>query len=230
MLTTSYAAFGELSLAPKRYPIQLARSVADGPGAWYLRNHCATEHYAICEIYGPNPPRKVHDFLWGPNGVRYRASPEQTERIRAEDSTIVRRAALAYPGEQIRRSATNAFLQLFEFGPRDLVFGVRLAGEEPSLAQVHADQPMLKAAGGAIIYLSFLATIVLLVAFRRRLGSTDKAAIAVVAIGLLANAAVCGILSGVTARYQGRVAWVLPALGFIILARVWSTKTRPALA
>src|SRR5437016_1172050 len=65
---------------------------------------------------------------------------------------------------------------------------------------------------------------------RRRLGSIDKAAIAVAAIGLLANAAVCGILSGVTDRYQGRVAWVLPALGFIILARVWGTKTRPALA
>ncbi len=29
---TSYAAFGEPSLAPKRYPIQLARSVEDGPG------------------------------------------------------------------------------------------------------------------------------------------------------------------------------------------------------
>ena len=85
LLGTSYAAFGEWSLAPKRYPIGLARSISDGPGYWYLRDHCATEHFAICEIYGTNPPRKVNDFLWGPNGVRYRATPEQMERIRAEE-------------------------------------------------------------------------------------------------------------------------------------------------
>ena len=108
MLVTSYAAFGELSLAPKRYPIQLARSVADGPGAWYLHDQCATEHYAICEVFGPNPPRNVGEFLWGEHGVRNRATPEQMDRIRAEESTIVRRAALAYPGTQITRSVSNA--------------------------------------------------------------------------------------------------------------------------
>ena len=86
LLGTSYVAFGEASLAPKRYPIQLARSVADGPGAWYLRDHCATERYAICEVFGPNPPRDVGEFLWSRNGVRYRATPEQMERIRAEES------------------------------------------------------------------------------------------------------------------------------------------------
>ena len=152
LLCTSYAAFGEASLAPKRYPIQLARSVADGPGAWYLRDHCATEHYAICEIFGPNPPRKVNEFLWGPNGVRVRATPEQMDRIRAEESTIVRRAAMAYPAEQIRRSARNSFAQFFEFGLRGLVFGERMvAGEDPSVVKSSTDKPGLRKAGEAII-------------------------------------------------------------------------------
>jgi len=230
LLCASYAAFGEASLAPKRYPIQLARSVADGPGAWYLRDHCATEHYAICEIYGPNPPRKVNDFLWGSNGVRLRATPEQMDRIRAEESIIVRRAAMAYPAEQIRRSARNSFAQFFEFGLHGLVFGGRMvAGEDPSVIQSSTDKPGLRKAGEAIIYAGFFGAVVLLWILRRRLTRTEIAAISVAVAGLAANAIVCGVLSAVTDRYQGRVSWVLPALVIIIAARIWSESRSAAM-
>jgi hypothetical protein len=229
MLATSYIAFGEFSLAPKRYPIQLARSVADGPGAWYLHDHCAIEHYAVCEVFGPNPPREVHDFLWGPNGVRYRATPDQMDRIRAEEGTIVRRAALAYPAEQIGRSLGNGVLQLLEFGPGDLVFGQRMSGaERVSPVQVSLDRPGLRAAGKILTYASFIGSVVFLAIIRRRLTIAEISALGVVAAGLLANAAVCGALSGVADRYQGRVAWVLPAVAVMILLRVRGRRSRPA--
>ncbi len=229
LLGTSYVAFGEPSLAPKRYPIQLARSVSDGPGAWHLRDHCATERYAICEIFGTNPPRHVRDFLWSENGVRHRATPEQMERIRAEESTIVRRAAMEYPVEQFSRAATNVVWQFFAFGPDDLVFGERIVGEadDPSLVHVHSDIPVLKTVSEAVIYLSFAASIFLLFDLRRQLRSVEVAAISVALVGLLANAAVCGILSAVTDRYQGRVAWILPVLAFIIWLRV-RAEDKPA--
>jgi len=225
LLGSSYAAFGQASLAPKRYPIQLARSVADGPGAWYLRDHCATEHYAICEVFGPNPPRTVNEFLWGKNGVRYRATPEQMERIRAEESTIVRRAAMAYPGNQIRRSINNSFAQFFEFGLRGLVFGQTMTdGDDPAVAPASADKPELRAAGKAIIYASFFGSVLLLAFLWRRMTAAEVAALAVTLVGLLANAVVCGTLSGVTDRYQGRVAWVLPALILLFAMRIWSDR------
>lgn len=227
LLGASFVAFGQASLAPKRYPIQLARSVADGPGAWYLRDHCATERYAICEVFGPNPPRKVGDFLWGPNGVRYRATPEQMERIRAEESVIIRRAAMEYPLVQIERSARNTLRQLVQFSPDDLVFGEEMIGkEDPSIRSVRPDRPELKLIGTLVVYISFYAGMILLIALRRRLTSIEVAAIAVAVVGLLANAAVCGILSGVTDRYQGRVAWILPGLAFIIAARIWDEDRR----
>ena len=231
LLGTSYLAFGEPSLAPKRYPIQLARSVSDGPGAWHLRDHCATERYAICEIFGPNPPRRVGDFLWSENGVRNRATPEQMERIRAEESTIVRRAAMEYPVQQLSRSATNIFLQLFDFGTDDLVFGERMIGgvDDPSVVRNRPDNLMLKTLSEAVIYLSFVASIFLLFVLRPRLRSVEVAAISVALVGLLANAAVCGILSAVTDRYQGRVAWILPVLAIIIWLRVRAEAT-PATA
>ena len=222
LLGTSYAAFGELSLAPKRYPIQLARSVADGPGAWYLRDHCATERFAICEIFGANPPRDVGDFLWAEGGVRHRATPEQMERIRAEESTIVRGAAMEYPTHQIRRSLTNTFLQLVQFGTSDLIFGYELSGrDDPKIVEVSRDRPELKRLGSVLIYLGFVAAVALLFVFRKKLNRSEGAALAVICVGLLVNAAVCGILSAVTDRYQGRVAWLLPAVAFMILLRLW---------
>ncbi|NUT00350.1 MAG: hypothetical protein HOP96_05190, partial [Sphingomonas sp.] len=163
LLGTSYVAFGQPSLAPKRYPIQLARSVADGPGAWYLRDHCATEHYAICEVLGPNPPRDVGEFLWSANGVRFRATPEQMERIRDEEGTIVRRAAMAYPGVQLRKSVSNTVLQFVDFGTGDLVFGIDIVNPaDPVIEQKRPDWPALKAAGDIVVYGSFIAAIVLL--------------------------------------------------------------------
>jgi hypothetical protein len=225
LLGTSYVAFGEPSLAPKRYPIQLARSVSDGPGYWYLRDHCATERFAICEIYGTNPPRKVNDFLWGPNGVRYRATPEQMERIRAEESRIVRGAFMEHPTDQVVRSIRNSFAQLGEFGLRGLAFGFSMTMEEdPQLKQIGPDRPQLRAIGEWIIYGSFFASLPAIAILRRRLRRLEIAALSVAGIGLLANAVVCGTLSGVTDRYQGRVAWVLPALVLIILARLWQER------
>ena len=228
LLATSYLAFGEPSLAPKRYPIQLARSVADGPGAWHLRDHCATERYAICEIFGPNAPRKAGDFLWSRDGVRYRATPEQMERIRAEESLIVRRAAMEYPVEQFRLSARNIARQLTMFGPDDLEFGQRLVGRaDPTLARIGPNRPQLTAFSEVVVYLSFFLSALLLVAVRRKLQPVEKGAIAIIVIGLLANAAICGILSGVTDRYQARVAWLLPTLAIFILLRIRS-EPRPA--
>ena len=110
LFAMSYVGFGTASVAPKRYPILLARSVADGPGLRYLVRHCPTEHYAVCEIFDTGIPTRPRDFLWGPNGVRYRATPEQMDRIRAEEWPIVRNAALEYPALQFESSSGNMVL------------------------------------------------------------------------------------------------------------------------
>ena len=221
LLATSFLAFGEASLSPKRYPILLARSVEDGPGAWYLRENCATERYAICEVLGPNPPRDSGEFLWAAGGVRNRASPEQMERIRAEEATIIRRAAMEYPLAQIGASARNLVAQFWELGLTGLQFGQSLVGtDEPVLTQTYPDRPQLRFFFEIIIYAGFFGSLALLLYVRREVRPVEFAAVAVALTGLLANAAVCGILSAVTDRYQGRVAWVLPTLAMLIVVAV----------
>ena len=80
-----------------------------------------------------------------------------------------------------------------------------------------------------IIYAGCFAAIVLLWIVRRRLTRAEMAAISVAVVGLATNAIVCGVLSAVTDRYQGRVVWVLPALAIIIAARIWSGSQSAAL-
>lgn len=227
LFATSLLAFGETSLAPKRYPILLARSVADGPGAWHLRENCATERYAICEVLGSQPPRDIGDFLWGAEGVRNQASPEQMERIRAEEATIIRRAAMDYPLVQIGLSARNMVAQFFKLGLTGLPFGQTLVGTaDPILTQTAPDRPGIKFAFEIVIYAGFFGSLALLLYFRREIRKVEFAAVAVALAGLLANAAVCGILSAVTDRYQGRVAWILSSLALLILLRVAFDRRR----
>jgi hypothetical protein len=227
LLATSYAAFGEPSVSPKRYPILLARSVEDGPAAWHLRDHCATERYAICEVFGPYPPRDAGAFLWAADGVRALASPEQMERIRGEEAKIIRRAAFEYPLEQLGASAGNMARQFVLLGLTGLPFGHRLVGiDDPVIERPYPDRPMLKTLFEIVIYATFFGNLALLALARHALRQEELAAVGVAFTGLVANAAVCGILSGVTDRYQGRAAWVLAALTILVVVRIALERRR----
>lgn len=235
----SYAAFGTVSIAPKRYPIALARSVEDGPGLRHLQENCETKGYAICEVFGTNIPTDHQEFLWGQNGVRHRASPEQMERIRAEEWPIILHAAAEYPGMQLSMSASNFLRQFGSFGLASVNFkGALTVGSmgRIELADVSGDWPRLRTWATAAIYLTTAGTLLMLLLLRRHLTRLEASALLVVTSGLVANAAVCGILSGVADRYQGRVMWTMPVLLMVILLRVRSDgdeglplKSMPAL-
>ncbi|MXO60728.1 hypothetical protein GRI89_14390 [Altererythrobacter salegens] len=224
LFATSMAAFSQASLSPKHYPIPLARSVADGPGYWYLHEHCATEGYAICEVLGSNPPRNVGRFLWGADGVRHKATPEQMERIRAEEPIIIQRATMAYPMMQFSASLRNTARQFLKFGVGELQFGQSInVNGNPSLLRRQPDIPVIRTISEWLIYLGFCVSILSILVFWRKFERLEHAAIGVAIVGMLANAAVCGVLSAVTDRYQGRVAWILPCLVLFIVLRILSS-------
>lgn len=229
LVATSYVGFGEASLVPKRYPITLARSVNDGPGLWHLQKSCATERYAVCEVFGANIPRGIDEFLWGPNGLRMRATPSQMERIRAEEMLIVRRAAAEYPLMQVWRASVNLGHQLWSMGLSGLRLGLTLAASDRGrleLVKRGSDWPVLRHWAEQLTYVSFFASLVAIGTVRKQLKRSEIGAISLVVTGLIVNAGVCGILSAVTDRYQGRVAWVLPVVTLAILLRLYASRDR----
>ena len=224
VLASSFIGFSEVSLAPKRLPLILARSIADGPARWYLQKHCATEKYVICDLF-PVIPSRIEDVLFGPDGLRARATPDQMEAIRREEPVIVSRAARAYPLYQITRAASAFGRQLWHFDLADTDFTrqvVRAAEGSITLQSVTENVGArrvanLAAYGGvaaAIVYLLWLG-------LSRRLRRGEGGLLLLALAGLAGNAAVTGILSGVAHRYQARIIWVVPvvAIGFFLARR-----------
>ena len=227
VLATSLVGFGQASLVPARYPIVLARGIEDGPALWHLEARCETYAYAVCEVFPDAIPDNVGDFLWNEGGVRDRATPAQLARIRAEEAVILRRAGTEYPWFQVRRSAWNVLRQ------------AGMVAQAPALGRVAAYEGEGRAVqrGGAsgrtgvlaalqglafAAPLALLAGCLALAALGLRVVRMDALAWSVLALtvlGLLGNAAICGALSVPEARYQARIAWVLPLVAAGVLAR-----------
>lgn len=215
MLNTAigYAAFGEVSVAAKRFPTALTRSVVDGPARWYLEKHCATERYAVCEVFGTHIPSTINDFLfydWGLNG---RATPEQMDRIRAEEAEIVWKAALEYPGFEAYNLARTIVRQLFRYDLGKSRFKERLAPDAEGAPQLVPSgvniQPVMIFVSVATSFLLAVCAGWIVLRFRR-MSKGDRAAILLVLAGLIGNATVVVVFSSLSPRYQARVVWVLP--------------------
>ena len=218
--------FHEPTVSGKRYPILLARSIEDGPARKYLESHCASERWAVCELYVAFP-RTAGDFLWEEDGVRHRATADQLERIRKEEPEILRRAIAAYPLDSFVGSARQALLQLVKVGLTDhhLEYRLEMNGRSVETREFADPHPLLKQALGVWYLLVMLAAVGLsgwLFATGRMRGQDRLRTLVLAALaGCAINAAVCGGLSASTDRYQGRVIWVLVICA---AAAAWSLR------
>ncbi len=214
----NFAAFGGASLTGKRYPLTLARSVAEGPGKWYLEKNCGHLKYAICEVYPHGVPGTIDSFLWGANGVKERATPEQMDRIRAEEADVVLAATRAYPFEELKRLGRNFARQLVLFRP-----GV---GLDARIVLDHAQNPVLVPAQYDRTWVNLVGTLSIagligalgLLFVRSRTMHILRPMIGLVLCGILMNDAICVYFSGVTDRYEARVIWLIPLLALAVLA------------
>ena len=213
----NFAAFGGPSLTGKRYPLTLARSVAQGPGKWYLEKNCRHLRYAICEVYPDSPPEDPNAFLWGPNGLKHRASPEQMDRIRAEESEVVLAATRAYPFEELIRVGSTFARQLVRFAPGVGLLDSRIIRDPDGTPQL---EPVRYSRfwTGLVYWLTVVSVIASVLVLLRslRTNSSTQPLIGLIAIGIVVNAGVCVYFSGIVDRYGARVIWLLPLLALAL--------------
>lgn len=235
VLGSSTLGFSEVSLAPKRLPLVLTRSIEDGPGRWYLEKACPTKRYVICDMF-PVMPRRQVDLLWGPGGLRARATPEQMDAIRREEPEIVAAAARAYPLQQMSRAAKAFARQIFAVGLDDLSFSMETSlreGGKMTIEEGGPDRAPIRPIVNFLIFASALAaTLYLAVLMIRAPSSAVNRLVALILIGLLTNAGVTSILSAVAQRYQSRVIWIVPvvALGLYLARREAERRSSDGLA
>lgn len=213
-------AWGGPSLTGKRYPLTLARSIVEGPGKWYLERNCGHLKYAICELYPSGVPSTIDDFLWGKNGVNARATPEQLDRIRAEEADVVLAATKAYPLQEIGRTGYNIIRQLGIFYP-GLGLHMRIVvGPDGNPVSVPASyDPTWTRLVAALSIAGVLVALAFLFSRWRTLGEL-RPIVGLVLFGILLNAAICVYFSGVSERYQARVVWLIPLLALMALGPI----------
>jgi hypothetical protein len=218
ILALNRVAFGETSLAAKRYPFVLARSINNGPGRWYLEEHCPELHYTICTLYPDGLPKGgALEFLWGKNGVVERATPAQMDRIRAEEADIVLAAAREYAGFEARKLTFNVARQLVRFRPYPFLNHLVLDHTgTPQLPPAPQGNEKLLAIIGVLTAISAaIGTLCLGWIFLRK--RPLRPVIALMFLGIIGNAATCVLLAAVAHRYQARVIWLVPLFALALL-------------
>ena len=235
-------------------PFLTARVIGDGPGQRFLDEQCPTgkHDFAVCRFSG-RKFRNHNHFLWGVPGYdsAYQLSDLQTQRKLGEEQVaFVLTVAKTYPADQIAASTRNAVSELFAVTvgrehhtipliiiewPEAQVLRVAPQYERCAADPAACPVPGFMRPWEILIELVFYLSLLVALAFaaltlRRPRDDRERLfnqGVLIVIPVLLANAVICGVLSGVHARYQARVEWVLPALVLAASPVIWARFKKP---
>jgi hypothetical protein len=224
--------YGEPSLNGDRPPFLMARIIADGPGRWYLEQHCPEVKFAICD-HVHDLPTDPDIFLWGANGIWQNTDDESAQRLSREEMPFVLATLRAYPRQQLTKSAIAFWQQLAVFGLYDLdasdvildefdsVFpGARAHYLQSRQAQNTLPLEFFTSVGNWTAIFS-LVVICAVAPFLWRKRSARLVGLSVVIVStVLANALVTGPLSMVEDRFQSRIIWLSSFLAGLFVM-VW---------
>jgi putative flippase GtrA len=236
-------------------PYLTARLLADGTGMKTLQDVCVSDirPFELCRFR--HQTYEDHNaFLWRDAEASYFHLDTATQgRLRDEQTRFVIETLGRYPLQQTIRSAGNAWRQLLTFGADDEVVtfdGLLAEWPDAEIARAAPENvrrciesstcppaPDLRLWDAVILVTQMAvmagtaAFIVLVFAARRRIlpDDDDRRIIAAVCLAfalLVANAAMCGALSGVHDRYQGRLSWTLLALVLACSSQMISLSAR----
>lgn len=236
-----------LGQAPVSPPFLSARITDAGPGTDYLRERCGRDgvDFVLCR-YLERLPAHSDAFLWDPNpqtAVYQILTDEERTRISMEDKRFFL-AVMAYDPVAFVMACLRAFgAQLVDFdmeGFNPTASEVAELEEKYPLSVAQAIRGTMAASSAfpltPVTWLTIATTIAALavLAFAwmrsRRDQTPDSAMVwswaAIIILGLLANAAVCGALSGPHGRYQMRVIWLLPLVAVTVATARGVTPVR----
>jgi len=213
--------FGEASIAPHRYPFALARSLEVPQARAHLIAMCKSQPLEVCKLYaGRTLPTSSYDFLWGEQGVENVANAAQMRALRDQEPAIIWDMARTAPLGIASVLITDLARQLATFNLDGLGFGHTTRQVSPLTIEFIADRrpwtfPLkllqVLTVGGVLLSLAAFA-------FWLRRRNRNAVLAAMLIGGVLANAAICSMLSAVASRYQARVIWLIPLAALLLWA------------
>ncbi|EJW12479.1 hypothetical protein A33M_2051 [Rhodovulum sp. PH10] len=223
LLATNLALGHRLAWTPGGYAIPFGRMLQDGIVARYLDDTCGRKVFALCP-YRHDLPATADLFFWG--GSMFDRLG-RFDGMAAEMRAIVRGSLAAYPGLQAEKAAEATAEQLAANGTGwgmgdDLwhtygIIGHYLPGMVPAMRAARQqrgeiDFARLNRLHRPVAAISMILAVGLIgwsVVRRRPAPLAPLALLASsVMLAILANAVVCGAISGPHDRYGARVAWL----------------------
>lgn len=219
-------------------PFLSARLIADGPGRALLRRDCVSgAEWGWCG-YMDRPLNDVNTILWNddPRTASFQAADyDRRVRIIGEQPRFVLATIRAYPDAVLAIIFGNIAGLLFQYGSSEALGDPTARYRDPDFAVFSRIVPdteacatgrkscasrlnlsVLDAVTGSALLLSCVVIAATLTTAAGR--ARWNAAALFVLFGLLANAVVCGSLSGNAERYQSRVTWLVPLLALAMIA------------
>ncbi len=220
LLGSNFALSGELAWTPGGSGVAFGRMLQDGLVKRYLDEHCSTENLKLCP-YRNELPRTGDDFLWGKSVFN---DLGRFKGLGDEMAYIALHSLVAYPGAQSEAAIKATAKQLVSVAtgegsnnwlahtygimerylPREIT-AVRKARQQrrgmdfTTINLVHVPVALLS----ELLLVGILAG----AALRRKLDDISLLA-GTVALALLGNAFLCGVLSGPHDRYGARMVWI----------------------
>ena len=230
----NWVGHGRASVSPYGSVFALARLVADGPAARVIEAACPDAGWHMCRWAG-RLPTDADAFLWEPDGPVWAprddgAQPGGPISLAPEAAVIVGRALRAEPLAIAGIALANTATQLITARVGDVLgrddvgaamldrIAAALGPAELARAQAGLQwRDGLRQAAGALTWphpwVLTLAALASLLAWWRAHHASDRPRLRLVLfvlVGLAANAAATGALSGPHHRYQARIVWLLP--------------------
>jgi len=230
LLAGNYAVAKRIAWTPGGYGIAFGRMLQDGIVTRYLHDHCPDPRLKLCP-YRSELPQDADDFLWGGN-VFDRLG--RFDGLGDEMRTIVLESLRDYPAPQLKAALIATARQLVAVGTGEGIvttiwhtYGMIEEHVPAAVPAMHAARQQNGGIGFTAINaihvpvaLAAMALLPLLIGLG--LWSADFADLGALAasiiVGLLANAAFCGVISNPHDRYGSRMVWIA---AFAVALAAW---------
>ena len=209
-----------------------ARLMQDGIVQRLLRDTCPPSGNATWRLcaYKNRLPRNANAWLWGERSGFHALGGFANKEQQQEDARMIGMSLWRYPVMHLRTAVADSVLQFFQFKTGDGIepqlsiqepnFRRMIPGQLPAYLKARQQRGLIRFKTLNLIHvpvgtMSLLGLLLLLQRGVVRRAWDEASLPALVLLGLIGNAVICGTFSNPHDRYQSRVIW-LPTLVLLL--------------
>jgi len=237
LLAANFVVAKQIAWTPGGYGIAFARMLQDGIVTRYLDDHCPDPRLKLCP-YRSELPLDADEFLWdGPIFDKLGRFAGLGDEMR----TIVLESLRDYPGIQIKAALVATARQLVAVGTGEGIvadiwhthwaIGQYTPSVAPAMRTARQQRQVIDFAAINVIHepiawaaMTLLPVLIIVGFWSANFADVGRLS-ATIAVALLANAAVCGVISNPHDRYGSRIVWIAV---FAAALAVWQWITLAA--